>query len=109
MKWRYAELAELDVLLGERGTLWTWTVQRFPPPIPYLGDTDPERFIPYGVGYVELPEGIRVEGRLSESDAAKLEIGMEMELVLEKFAEDGDGTEVMTFAFRPHRGAGDDQ
>jgi len=93
-----------EVLLGGRGTLWTWTIQRFSPPLPYLGERDPERFVPFGVGYVELPEGIRVEGRLSESDAERLAIGMEMELVLERFAEDEDGTEVVTFAFRPAGG-----
>ena len=90
-----------SVTLGRRGTLWTWTIQRFPPPSPpYAGSPDRESFQPFGVGYVELPDGIRVEGRLTESDPAKLEIGMEMELVLEKFT-DANGGERTTFAFRP--------
>ncbi len=90
-----------EIRLGRRGTLWTWTIQRFPPPPPYTGPADPARFTPYGVGYVELPEGVRVEGRLTENDPAKLEIGMEMELVLETFRTDADGTEHTTFAFAP--------
>ena len=60
--------------LGRRGTLWTWTIQCFPPKSPpYAGD--PDAFEPYGVGYVELPGEVRVEARLTESDPSKLAIG----------------------------------
>lgn len=93
-----AEDSTEEVLLARRGKLWTWTVQHFPPPHPYAGDTD--AFIPFGVGYIELPEGIRVEARLSTSDPDELEIGMEMELAIEKFAEREDGAELMTFVFQ---------
>jgi uncharacterized OB-fold protein len=96
-----AEGAE-EILLSRRGVLWAWTVQRFPPPAPpFAGDR--ESFVPFGVGYVELPEGIRVEARLTESDPDALAIGMDMELVIEKFDTAG-GDERMTFAFRPLRG-----
>jgi uncharacterized OB-fold protein len=88
-----------EVLLSRRGTLWTWTIQHFPPPHPFIGD--PKKFEPFGVGYIELPEGIRVESRLTTSNADELEIGMEMELVIEKFCEGEDGSERMTFAFAP--------
>ena len=38
-----------------RGRLWAWTTQDFPPPSPpYAGPTG-EDFVPFGVGYVELP------------------------------------------------------
>jgi uncharacterized protein len=84
--------------LSRRGTLWTWTVQRFRPKSPpYAGD-DAEEFEPYGVGYVELPGEVRVEARLSESDPARLRIGMPMELTL--IPAPGRECE-MTFAFRP--------
>jgi uncharacterized OB-fold protein len=67
--------------LARRGTLWTWTVQCFPPKSPpYAGD--PGGFEPYGVGYVELPGEVRVEARLTEADPERLRIGMPMELVL---------------------------
>jgi len=89
-----------EVLLARRGKLWTFTIQRFPPPVPpFKGE--PESFTPFGVGYVELAEGLRVESRLTESDPDKLAIGMDMELVLEKFMEAENGDEVTTFAFRP--------
>ena len=83
--------------LARRGTLWTWTIQCFPPKSPpYAGEA--EDFEPYGVGYVELPGEVRVEARLSESDPGCLRIGMPMELVL--IPAPGPGG-VLTFAFRP--------
>ena len=89
-----------EILLARRGKLWTFTIQRFPPPVPpFKGD--PASLTPFGVGYVELPEGLRVEGRLTECDPDQLSIGMDMEVVLEKFMEAGSGDEIMTFAFRP--------
>jgi uncharacterized OB-fold protein len=91
-----------EIRLSRRGKLWTWTIQRFPPTVPpYAGPADRESFVPFGVGYVELPEGIRVEARLTEHDPEKLAIGMDMELVLERFGSDAQGNDVVTFAFRP--------
>ncbi len=83
--------------LGRRGTLWTWTIQCFPPKSPpYAGAA--EEFEPFGVGYVELPGEVRVEARLTEADPARLRIGMPMELVLIP-APGGNGA--ATYAFRP--------
>ncbi|MEY4371389.1 MAG: hypothetical protein RL219_158 [Actinomycetota bacterium] len=90
------------VELGTRGTLWTWTVQGFPPKAPpYIGDDNPLTFKPFGVGYVELPGQCKVEARLTEADPAKLKIGMEMELVFIPLKVDEDGNEIITFAFKP--------
>lgn len=90
------------VTLGRRGTLWTWTIQGFPPKAPpYAGDVDPKTFRAFGVGYVELPGEVKVEARLTESDPEKLKIGMEMELVIVPLATDDNGDEVVTFAFAP--------
>jgi len=90
------------VSLGNRGTLWAWTIQGFPPKAPpYLGETDPAKFKPYGVGYVELPGEVKVEARLTESDPALLKTGMEMELVLDPLSTDENGDEIVTYAFSP--------
>lgn len=88
--------------LSRRGTLWTWTIQHFPPPHPYLGD--PRTFVPFGVGYIELAEGVRVEARLTQNEAERLRIGMEMELVIEPFGLNDRGQRVVTFAFGPVAG-----
>ena len=91
-------------LLSRRGRLWAWTTQEFPPPSPpYAGPTG-DAFVPYGVGYVELADEVRVETRLTETKG--LRTGMEMELVLVPFRTDDDANEIVTFAFRPVGGAG---
>lgn len=89
------------VTLGSEGTLWGWTVQGFPPKgPPYLGENDPEKFKPFGVGYVELPEVI-VEARLTEAEPSNLSEGMAMHLVAEPLFVNDDGDTVVTFAFAP--------
>ncbi len=70
------------------------------PKSPYNSDETEETFRPYGVGYVEMPGGVRVESRLMENRAEELEIGMPMELVILPFRKDEEGNELMTFAFR---------
>jgi uncharacterized OB-fold protein len=87
--------------LPRKGTLWTWTVQQFMPKSPYRSNETPETFTPYGVGYVELPGGVRVEGRLTENDPDKLAIGMEMELLFDTYRVEENGDEVISFFFKP--------
>jgi uncharacterized OB-fold protein len=71
------------------------------PKTPYKSGETPETFQPYGVGYVELPGGVRVEGRLTENDPAKLAIGMNMEVVFEPYRTEENGDEIISFFFRP--------
>ena len=90
------------VELSRDGTLWTWTVQGYPPKSPpYAGDADPKTFEPFGVGYVDLPGQLKVETRLTVNDPAQIEIGMEMEMVLVPLYTNEAGDEVVTFAFAP--------
>ena len=84
-------------LLARAGTLWSWTVQRFPPKEPYLA---PEPFEPYGVGYVDLDGEVIVESRLTTADPDELEIGLPVELAIVPFAD------ALTFAFSPTASAG---
>ena len=88
-----------ESLLPRRGTLVAWTTQGFPPGAPYAGTTGKD-FVPFGVGFIELPEG-RIEARLAGDVDQELRIGMPMELTVVPFTTDEDGTEVLTFAFRP--------
>jgi uncharacterized OB-fold protein len=82
------------VELAGPGTLWAWTAITAPPP-GYRGD------VPYGVGVVELPEGVRVITRLTESDPAALSAGQAMELEIVPLHRDDDGNDVVTYAFAP--------
>jgi len=83
--------------LSRRGKLWSYTVQYYPPPPPFKAR---EPFTPYGIGLVELPERIRVLGMLTESDPDSLQVGMEVELILETMYEE-EGKEVVSWKFRP--------
>ena len=50
---------------------------------------------------MQLDDVVRVEARLTESDPAKLEFGMDVELAVIPFYVDDEGDEIMTFAFAP--------
>lgn len=53
----------VPVELARRGTVWAHTVQRFAPKSPpYVPPA--EGFVPFAVGYVDLPDGVKVEAVL---------------------------------------------
>lgn len=87
--------------LGSSGVLWSWTIQGFCPKPPYDSGETAESFRPYGVGYVEMPSGIKVEARLTSADPALLRIGMPMALTLVPYKLRENGERVSTFAFEP--------
>lgn len=88
------------VNMGREGLLWTWTIQSFMPKDPYRTDETPETFTPYGVGYVELANGLRVESRLRENTPSSLSIGMSMELEIIPVRKAEDGSQLVTFQFK---------
>jgi uncharacterized OB-fold protein len=92
--------------LGRRGRLWTFTTQDYLPKEPYTGPETEDDFAGFGLGYIELPDEVMVEARLTEHSVDALEIGMEMELVVVPFRTDPDGTVVVTYAFAPVRNGG---
>lgn len=94
-----AEDSEI-VGMGRRGTLWTWTIQSFMPKTPYLTDETPETFRAYGVGYVELENGLRVESRLKENSVDSLRIGQAMELEIVPIRTDDSDQQLLTFQFK---------
>jgi len=83
--------------LSRRGTLYSFTVQRFQPPPPYRA---PEKFEPYGVGMIELAEGLRVTAVLADADPDSLCVGIEMELIVTTFFQDEIGRDVLGYKFR---------
>lgn len=91
-----------QVDLPRRGTLWSWTVQRFRPKSPPY--TGPEEFEPFAIGYIELPGATIVESRIADAPFEDLRIGMPMELAVVPFTTDVDGNPVKIFAFSPASG-----
>ncbi len=82
------EVARLSI----RGSLFSFTAVTKAPP-GYRGK------VPYGLGIVELPEGIRIVGRLTEARIDGLTFGMPMRLVLEDLFVNDAGDTVVGWAF----------
>ena len=80
--------------LSPRGKIYSYTVVRYPPPSGFE--------VPYAYGYVDLSEdNIRVFTVFTGCDPEKLEIGMDVELTVDKFLTDKDGTEIIGYKFKP--------
>ena len=83
------DLESVDLSPG--GKLYSYTIVHMPS----------EHFEPpYAIGWIELPEGIRVFSQLRGWQENKLKTGADMELSIEKLWEKED-REVMGFVFRP--------
>ena len=80
-----------ELKLSPRGKLYTYTVVRVP---------SPGFKAPYVFGYIDLPEGVRVCSQISTVEFDKLQLGMEMELVLGQVRED-EGKSIIGYLFRP--------
>ena len=87
------------VALSRRGTVWSYTENRYQPPTPY---PQVENFEPFAVAAVQLAdEGIIVLGKVVEGTlAADLKVGMEMELTTMPLYTGDDGVERVTYAWR---------
>lgn len=92
----YCQSGELEeVELSRTGKIYSYTVVSQRPPVYYKGE------VPYALGFVELPEGIRIETLFTGCGPDSLQVGMDVEMVIEKLHEDEDGNDVMAYKFRP--------
>ena len=89
-----------EVELSRRGKVWSFSVNHYAAPAPYIGK-DP--FEPYTVVAVELAtEQMVVLGQLADGvDPAALGIGDEVEVVIEPLFTDDDGNEHIMWKWRP--------
>lgn len=88
-----------DKLLSKTGTLHTFTCT-------YLGV--PHLNPPYIIGFVDLPEKIRLLSLIIDCEPWEevLQVDMPMEMVIDKLMEDEQGEDVYCYKFRP-KGAAD--
>ena len=88
-----------QVAMSRRGTLWSYTENRYQPPVPY---PQSDAFEAFAVAAVQLEaEGIIVLGKVvSGTLAADLKVGMEMELTTMPLFVDDDGFERTVYAWR---------
>ncbi len=83
-----------EFVLSRHGTLHTFTTTYVGPPgLPS----------PYTMGFLDLPERIKLMGLISVPQSAEkhLRVGMAMEIVLEKLRRDPSGEDVYCYMFRP--------
>jgi uncharacterized OB-fold protein len=84
-----------DVLLSGKGKIVSFSVVvQSPAGGFYKGP------VPYAYGVVELPEGVELLSLL-KGNLDELEVGMEVELVIEKLFDDDEGNEITTYKFIP--------
>ncbi len=86
-----------DTQFGPKGTLWSYSVQYYPPPPPAKYD---EPYVPYARAMIDMPEGLRVLARVSTDDPEQVQVGADVELVLEKLYTNPEGDDVITWKFR---------
>jgi uncharacterized OB-fold protein len=84
-----------EVSLSDRGVLWSFTVVRHKPPGDYRGA---EPFAPFGLGLVELPEGLRV---LSPIECAIDQLTIGLKLRFKPYVRRDSEREVVAFTFVP--------
>jgi hypothetical protein len=89
-----------DVELSRRGKIWSFSVNHYAAPAPYVGK---EPFEPYTVVAAELStEQMVVLGQLAEGvDPSALKIGDEVEVVVEPLFADEEGNEHVVWKWRP--------
>lgn len=86
-----------EIKLSRKGKIYSFSTVMIKPATHYKGP------VPYAFGWVELPEGVRVETLYTGCDLEKLRIGMDVEMVIEKLHDDDEGNEVVCHKFKPIR------
>ncbi|MEM6908467.1 MAG: OB-fold domain-containing protein [Pseudomonadota bacterium] len=91
--------------LSRHGRLWSWTTQGFLPKEPYEGpgsnegpdgEPSPPDFVPFLLGYVELPGEVIVESRIVDARLEDLQLNLPVEFCIVPFNDRYD-----TYAYRP--------
>lgn len=87
------QATELETVeLSHTGTVWSYTVNHYAPPAPYVS---PDPFVPYGVAAVELAEEKMVVLGQVVGDPSALAVGAKAELVIDTLFEDDESEHVV--------------
>jgi len=84
----------VDVELSPTGELYSWSFIM----MPKMGSR--EKVAGYGVGQIDLPEGVRIQAPI-DGKMGDWKIGMKMRLVPNPVVTDEDGTQYCGFKFTP--------
>lgn len=85
------------VPLSKKGTLHTFALSVISLP-------DMEK--PYVIGFIDLPEKIKLFSLITDCDPwdKTLKVGMEMEMIIRKIKKDESGNDIWGYKFRPVQG-----
>jgi uncharacterized OB-fold protein len=81
-----------DAPLSPKGVLHSFTIVR---------RSLPEYPVPYALGLVDYPEGVRVMAQVESNNLEELKTGMEMEITLGTVRKSTDGKDIKSYKFRP--------
>jgi uncharacterized OB-fold protein len=80
-----------DIILARRGKLYSYTIGYMP-----SMHFEP----PYAIGYVDMPESVRIFAPLKMVEGKPFKVGMEMEVVVEELWREGE-RQIIGYRFRP--------
>lgn len=89
------------VELSSEGILYSWSFIH----MPKMGSQQLDSGGGYGVGQIDLPEGVRIQS-LIDGEQEDFKIGMKMRIEPDPVASDDDGTQYCGFKFVPANEAG---
>lgn len=80
-----------DIELSQKGELYSYTIGNMP---------SMHFSPPYAVGYVDMPERVRIFAPLVITEDKPFKVGMDMEVVIEKLWQEDD-KEIIGYKFKP--------
>jgi uncharacterized protein len=92
-----AEKSIERALLPNRGTLLSYTIQRYQPPPLFRMD----KWRPYAIGLIDLEAGVEVMGMLTGLEFDAIRIGISLRMVVETLYTDAERGAVATYKFAP--------
>jgi hypothetical protein len=81
-----------DAPLSKKGKLHSLTVVR---------RSLPGYPVPYGLGLVDFPEGVRVMAQVEADNLEGIELDIEMEVTIGPIRKGKDGKDILSYKFRP--------
>ena len=79
----------IEVVLSKTGKLYSYTIAHMP---------STHFKPPYALGYIDMPEGVRIFAPLIIDDAKPFQVGMEMQVVIETLWQE-DEKEIIGYKF----------
>ncbi len=81
-----------DAPLSQKGVLHSFTIVR---------RSLPDYPVPYALGLVNFPEGVRVMAQIEAENPEELKIGMEMGITVGTIRKGKDGKDIKSYKFSP--------